>query len=149
MSLNDILFSNGNPFRRWNYYPSKIKLTELAKISQHIKVIELIENNDELDPLFNPNLYQFCKDNNIYLKGVKMLKRQFERIDRQFTDRNLLDKNLLLSLFKAQTADCLFNYGENCNGKSVAFCQSELQYSNLQPNTFRGSHFADLTTILD
>lgn len=143
------VIQQGNPFRRWSYRPSKIKMSDLATLSQHLKVIELIENNDELDYNFNPDLYKFCKENNIYLKGVKMLKRQFERIDRQFTDRQILNKELLFSLFKAQTADCLFNYGQNCEGKYVAFCQSALQYSNLQPNTRNGRHFADLTTVLD
>lgn len=140
------VISNGNPFRKMRY---KYKgLNRDFSMSEHYLVVDTIENDEMLDFKFNPDLKTFAQNNGIFLKGVNGLKKQFNRINRDYKDQVEITYPLLCTLLSKQLVTNLYNYGSNDFGRVVANNYDDKMYCTLSPVVLKGGMLAELTTIL-
>lgn len=143
------VISNGNPLRKMSY---KSKCSEvnkdIAKYSEHYYVVSVIENDEMLKPDFNPTLKDFCKENNIFYKGVSSIRREFKRIEREHKDNVEVTLPLIQELLSKQIVTNIFNYGTNGQTYAVTSKWSVVMYCSLSPVQLRNGMLAELTTII-
>lgn len=141
------VISNGNPFRKMSYRYSKIN-KEIAKKSEHYTVVETIENDPMLHFSTNADISNFAKSNNIFLKGVNMLRKSFNRIDREYKDTVEITLPIIQQLFSLQLVTNIYSYGCNDYNRVVSNMCEEKMYCTLTPVILKRGMLAELTTVL-
>lgn len=135
----------GNPFKKMKY---KVNVEDQFKNSEHYIVVNTIETDIMLDHKFNLNIREFCQNNGIFLKGVNKLKKQFKKINNEYSDNVKLTNEILCELLKNQLVTNIYNFGTNDYNKVVSNMYSESMFVNLTPVILKGGMLAELTTIL-
>lgn len=147
------IISVGTPFRKSNYIQCKkfdnSSDNTIAKLSEHYAIIRAIETDNMLDSQFNLNIKDFCIENLIFLKGLKLIKREFDKIDRNYIDKIEVTYPLLVELFKNQTTTNLFRRYSNGYDNVITNKSGSLLYCNLTPVQLRRGRLAEFVTILE
>lgn len=153
-----VLCSQGSPYRKIHvtHYPFMERLRNscsISKHSEHYLYMRCIE--EDIDAHFtqwsfaNEVVKDYGAKNNIFLKGVNKLKRQFDRIDAQCKDAITVDLCVLRSLFEQQEAHCIF---ENLLNNKIGFLNTRMSYSRvyatLSPIETAKGRLADMATAL-
>ena len=77
------------------------------------------------------------------------LKKQFNKINREYMDQVEVTYPLLCTLLSKQLVTNLYNYGSNDFGNVVANNYDDRMYCTLSPVVLKGGMLAELTTILN
>lgn len=139
----------GTPFRKniTAYYRDLLNNDPLAKISDHYAVIETVENDPDL--MDSPLILDFCKSNNIFLKGVKKLQREFKRIGKH----NVTEEQIK-AFFGSLEPENIFESDYNSEigfikPSFTSFATGERVYATLAPISVRGGRLANLITKIN
>lgn len=143
------VISNGNPLRKMSYRSKCVELNkDIANYSEHYTVVTVIENDEMLLPTFNMSLNEFCKQNNIFYKGVSKLRKDFKRIDREYEDELEVTLPLIQELLTKQLVTNIFDWGWNETCRVVSNMSGEKLFCNLSPVQLKRGMLAELTTII-
>lgn len=126
---------------------------EICKISQHYATLKTIEEDEEAHftgkATFDVLVRDYAIANGIFMKGVSRIKRQFDRIDAKYNDKEKITKELLIELLSNQMTTSIFVDGYN---NTIGYVNSALSgeklYCKLSPVQTRSGRLAEMTTVL-
>jgi HrpA-like RNA helicase len=152
------LIEEGSPYRKGvtKFGKELQKICEICKISDHYRIIRMIEEDIE-QHFGNGNVAELVKkygeENNIFLKGVNRLLKTFSQIDQYWSDQVNPTTDLIKNLFSEQSPKFTFENGWNQEfGRITRGYGSMVDptckkcYATVSPISCRGGRIVEMVT---
>lgn len=154
------IVESGTPYRKGatRFGRNLAATCALSKVSDHYRTLRMVE--DDTEQHFGGGaiaeiVRKYGVENNIFLKGVGKLLKQFQQIDKQYRDHATITPEILKELFKQQSPNFKFDQRSNAEYGYITGGHSTLSnlygkcYATVSPITTRRGRIVEMVTELD